>query len=88
MAVKGRVMVSDKYCKGCELCVGACPQEALQLAVDRITAKGYHPAALAAKAAPAAGFAPWFARRPRSRSTAKPSTSAIPNCRRYKWRAS
>jgi len=46
MPVKGRVVVSNLYCKGCELCVGACPQEALQLAVDRITVKGYHPAEL------------------------------------------
>ena len=45
MAAKGRVIVSDIYCKGCELCVGACPQDALQLAADRITPKGYHPAA-------------------------------------------
>ena len=46
MPVKGRVVVSELYCKGCELCVGACPQEALQLAADRITVKGYHPATL------------------------------------------
>jgi 2-oxoglutarate ferredoxin oxidoreductase subunit delta len=46
MPIKGRVLVSDKYCKGCELCVAACPQGSLALAVDRITAKGYHPAAL------------------------------------------
>jgi 2-oxoglutarate ferredoxin oxidoreductase subunit delta len=46
MPVKGRVVISDLYCKGCELCVRACPQGSLALAVDRITAKGYHPAAL------------------------------------------
>jgi 2-oxoglutarate ferredoxin oxidoreductase subunit delta len=46
MPVKGRVVVSDTYCKGCELCVGACPQGSLALAADRITSKGYHPAAL------------------------------------------
>jgi 2-oxoglutarate ferredoxin oxidoreductase subunit delta len=46
MPVKGRVVVSELYCKGCELCVGACPQGSLQLAADRITVKGYHPAAL------------------------------------------
>ena len=47
MPVKGRVVVSEIYCKGCELCVSACPQGVLRLATDRITAKGYHPAALA-----------------------------------------
>jgi len=46
MPVKGRVVVSEIYCKGCELCVGACPQDALQLSSDKITAKGYHPAVL------------------------------------------
>ena len=46
MPVKGRVVVSELYCKGCELCVGACPQKSLALAADRINAKGYHPAAL------------------------------------------
>lgn len=47
MPPKGRVTVSDLYCKGCELCIGACPQEALRLDMDRLTPKGYHPAALA-----------------------------------------
>ena len=46
MPIKGRVVVSEMYCKGCELCVGACPQESLQLAPNRITVKGYHPAEL------------------------------------------
>lgn len=49
MPVKGRVIVSELYCKGCELCVGACPQEALQLATERITIKGYHPAEVIAE---------------------------------------
>ncbi len=47
MPVQGRVVVSDLYCKGCELCVAACPQHVLQLSPDRLTAKGYHPAELA-----------------------------------------
>ncbi len=48
MAVKGRIVVNELYCKGCEMCVAACPQEVLALAADRITAKGYHPAELIA----------------------------------------
>jgi 2-oxoglutarate ferredoxin oxidoreductase subunit delta len=47
MPVKGRVVVSELYCKGCELCVGACPQNALRLSGERLTSKGYHPAELA-----------------------------------------
>lgn len=46
MALKGRIVVNEAYCKGCELCVGACPQEVLALAPARITSKGYHPAEL------------------------------------------
>jgi 2-oxoglutarate ferredoxin oxidoreductase subunit delta len=48
MPLKGRIVVNEKYCKGCELCVSACPQEVLALANDRITTKGYHPASLIA----------------------------------------
>jgi 2-oxoglutarate ferredoxin oxidoreductase subunit delta len=46
MPLKGRIAVSEAYCKGCELCVGACPQDVLALSSERITAKGYHPAEL------------------------------------------
>lgn len=48
MPLKGRIDVNEMYCKGCEQCVIACPQEVLALANDRITAKGYHPATLIA----------------------------------------
>ena len=44
MPLKGRIVVNEKYCKGCELCVAACPQEVLGLANDHLTPKGYHPA--------------------------------------------
>ncbi len=48
MPVKGRIVVNENYCKGCELCVSACPQDVMELAAERITAKGYHPAQLKA----------------------------------------
>lgn len=38
------ITVDDKYCKGCGLCVDACPVHILELDPDRINAKGYHPA--------------------------------------------
>jgi 2-oxoglutarate ferredoxin oxidoreductase subunit delta len=44
MPPKGSIKVNDFYCKGCELCVDACPQHVLQLSPDRINTKGYHPA--------------------------------------------
>lgn len=48
MPVKGWIEVSDLYCKGCELCVSACPQDVLALDMDRLTTKGYHPTHLTA----------------------------------------
>jgi 2-oxoglutarate ferredoxin oxidoreductase subunit delta len=48
MPQKGRVDVDDRYCKGCELCVNACPQDVLALSAGRMNARGYHPAELVA----------------------------------------
>ena len=48
MPVKGWIEVHDLYCKGCELCVSACPQHVLALDLDRLTSKGYHPVVLTA----------------------------------------
>ncbi|MBR4953349.1 MAG: 4Fe-4S binding protein [Oscillospiraceae bacterium] len=31
-------------CKGCELCVAACPKGLISLAEDKLNAKGHHPA--------------------------------------------
>ena len=38
------VTVDDHFCKGCGLCVDACPLNLMQLDAERITPKGYHPA--------------------------------------------
>lgn len=56
MPVKGRIEVNESYCKGCELCVSACPQEVLSLAAERITTKGYHPAELIAEGCTGCGI--------------------------------
>ena len=37
------IRVNEERCKGCGLCVGACPKQILALSKDRINAKGYHP---------------------------------------------
>jgi len=40
-----KIIVNENLCKGCELCVKACPRGIIALS-DRINAKGYHPAEL------------------------------------------
>ena len=46
MPPRGRIEVSEQFCKGCELCLTACVPGVLALDGDRLTPKGYHPAAL------------------------------------------
>jgi len=41
-----KITVNENLCKGCELCVKACPKGLIALSGDRINAKGYHPAEL------------------------------------------
>lgn len=41
-----RITVNETVCKGCELCVGACPRKLIELDRSRINAKGYHPATM------------------------------------------
>ena len=40
---KALVTILSEYCKGCELCVRACPTGNLTLS-DQLNRKGYHPA--------------------------------------------
>ncbi|PIE84559.1 MAG: ferredoxin [Bacteroidia bacterium] len=39
--IVGAIEVDIERCKGCELCVVACPKDVLALAVE-VNAKGYH----------------------------------------------
>jgi|GEM_PF-116340 2-oxoglutarate ferredoxin oxidoreductase subunit delta len=41
--IKGWIEVDEVFCKGCELCVTACPMNILELDNETFTAKGYHP---------------------------------------------
>jgi len=43
--IKGTIIVSKEYCKGCELCIMACPQNCLGLS-DNLNTKGYRYAQL------------------------------------------
>ena len=49
MALKGTIEVDQMHCKGCSLCVEACPQHVIALDMDHLTPKGYHPAKLIAE---------------------------------------
>ena len=46
MALKGTIEVNPMHCKGCALCVDACPQRVIALDMAHLTPKGYHPAKL------------------------------------------
>ena len=41
----GKITVNEDVCKGCGMCVFACPMKIIELAKG-INAKGYHPAKL------------------------------------------
>ena len=43
--IRGTVIIAEEICKGCELCIEACPQESLALS-DKINLKGYRFVAL------------------------------------------
>jgi 2-oxoglutarate ferredoxin oxidoreductase subunit delta len=43
---KGRILIAEPLCKGCELCTTVCPKDLISIASDRFTPKGYHPAVL------------------------------------------
>lgn len=38
------VIINEERCKGCGLCVRACPKKIMQLSKTKLNAKGYHPA--------------------------------------------
>ena len=39
--VKGSIVVDIEKCKGCEVCIPACPTDVIQLA-ENVNGKGYH----------------------------------------------
>lgn len=42
---KGRIVIDENLCKGCELCTSVCPYNLIQMA-DYYNVKGYKPAML------------------------------------------
>lgn len=41
---KGKVTFNEDICKGCGLCITACPVNIIEIDTTRINAKGYQPA--------------------------------------------
>ena len=39
-----KVTFREERCKGCELCVSACPKGIIKISEDRLNAKGFRPA--------------------------------------------
>ncbi|NDJ86560.1 MAG: 4Fe-4S dicluster domain-containing protein [Chloroflexi bacterium] len=43
---KGTIYIDQERCKGCSLCLSACPQNVIVMDNEVLNAKGYHPAVL------------------------------------------
>ena len=41
--IKGAIVVDTERCKGCALCVEACPQDVIALALKKVNVHGYRP---------------------------------------------
>lgn len=41
-----KITINEVVCKGCGMCIIACPRKIIELSKDKINAKGYHPAEL------------------------------------------
>ena len=41
-----KVTIFEERCKGCGLCVKACPKKILELSKTKLNAKGYYPASI------------------------------------------
>ncbi|MQY79952.1 MAG: 4Fe-4S dicluster domain-containing protein [Bacteroidetes bacterium] len=39
--VKGAIVVDVEHCKGCEICVGSCPADVIEMTKE-VNSKGYH----------------------------------------------
>lgn len=43
---KGRITINEDRCKGCTLCMIACPQDVICMVTDHVNNRGYYPSSL------------------------------------------
>ncbi len=53
---KGQLIIAQDECKGCGLCVVACPVKVIEIRTDVINAQGYHPASYKGSGCTACGI--------------------------------
>lgn len=41
--IMAKLTINEEACKGCSLCISACPKKLLQLHKEKLNTKGYHP---------------------------------------------
>ncbi|MBQ9941668.1 MAG: 4Fe-4S binding protein [Christensenellaceae bacterium] len=46
-----KLTINENACKGCGLCILACPKKILELHKEKLNAKGYHPISIIDEAA-------------------------------------
>ena len=42
-----KIIIDEELCKGCGLCVLACPKKLIEISADKLNKKGYNPAVVA-----------------------------------------
>ncbi len=74
----GLVIIAEEICKGCGLCMVACPVNVLELA-ERLNADGYHPAHYTGRGCTACGICFYACPEPGAITVYKTTKKTQPN---------